>query len=108
MILSLKAICSYILTSANGHLSVEFLVTTYSLTSKTTITNKQIIITKARQTASSVICHSSYVKVVVRANETQFVGMRCKTKLISQYAREGFLTVNTSNRKMNMVVDQNI
>ena len=42
-----------------------------------------------------------------RANETQFVGMRCKTKVISQKAREGFLTLNTSNRKLSVVVDQN-
>ena len=43
-----------------------------------------------------------------RANETQFVGMRCKTKVICQKAREGFLTVNTSDRKMSVIVDQNI
>ena len=43
-----------------------------------------------------------------RANETQFVGMRCKTKVISQQAREGFLTVNTCNRKLRVVVDGNI
>ena len=34
------------------------------------------------------------------ANETQFVGIRCKAKIISQQAREGFLTVNTCDRKM--------
>ena len=39
-----------------------------------------------------------------RANETQFVGMGCKTKVISQLAREGFLTVNTSNGSV--VVDK--
>ena len=43
-----------------------------------------------------------------RANETQFVGVRCKTKVISQKDREGFLTVNTSDRKMSVIVDQNI
>ena len=43
-----------------------------------------------------------------RANETQFVRMRCKTKVISQKAREGFLTVNTRDRKMSVIVDQNI
>ena len=29
------------------------------------------------------------------ANETQFVGIRYKAKIISQQARKGFLTVNT-------------
>ena len=43
-----------------------------------------------------------------RANETQFVRTRCKTKVISQKARKGFLTVNTSDRKMSAIVDQNI
>ena len=43
-----------------------------------------------------------------RANETQFVGKRCETKVISQKAREGFLTVNTSDRKMSVIVDENI
>jgi len=42
------------------------------------------------------------------ANETQLIGMWCKTKVISQKAREGFLTVNTSDRKMSLIVDQNI
>ena len=42
-----------------------------------------------------------------RANETQFVRTRCKTKVISQKAREGFLAVNTSDRKMSVIVDQN-
>ena len=43
-----------------------------------------------------------------RVNETQFVGTRCKPKVISQKAREGFLTVNTSDRKISVIVDQNI
>ena len=43
-----------------------------------------------------------------RANETQFVTTRCKTKVISKKARKGFLTVNTSDRKMSAIVDQNI
>ena len=43
-----------------------------------------------------------------RANETQFVGKRCETNVISQKAREGFLTVNTSDRKMSVIVDENI
>ena len=44
-----------------------------------------------------------------RVNDTQFVGMRCKTKVIRQWAHESFLTViNTSGRKMSIVVYQNI
>mgnify|MGYP000034804602 CR=1 FL=1 len=39
------------------------------------------------------------------ANETQFVGLRYKAKTISQQAREGFLTVNTCDSKMGVVVD---
>ena len=34
------------------------------------------------------------------ANETQFIRIRYKAKMISQKAREGFLTVNTCDRKM--------
>ena len=43
-----------------------------------------------------------------RANKTQFVGIRCKTKVTSQKARDGFLTVNASDRKSSAIVDQNI
>ena len=43
-----------------------------------------------------------------RANETQFVGMQCKTKVIGQKACEAFLVVNTSDRKMSVIVDENI
>ena len=43
-----------------------------------------------------------------RANKTQFVGIWCKTKVTSQKAREGFLTVNASDRKSSAIVDQNI
>ena len=43
-----------------------------------------------------------------RANETQFVRMRCKTQVIGEKAREGFLTVNTSDRRMSVIVDQDI
>ena len=39
------------------------------------------------------------------ANETQFVGIRCTAKIISQQAREGFLTVNTCDRKMAVIAD---
>ena len=41
-------------------------------------------------------------------NETQFVGMQCKPKIISQKARQGFLMANTSDREMSGIVDQNI
>ena len=43
-----------------------------------------------------------------RANETQFIGKRCETKVTSQKAREGFLTVNTSDSKVSVIVDENI
>ena len=45
-----------------------------------------------------------------RANETKFIGKRigCETKVISQKAREGFLRVNTSDRKMSVIVDEDI
>ena len=39
------------------------------------------------------------------ANETQFVVIRCKAEIISQQAREGFLTVNTCDRKMAVIAD---
>ena len=39
------------------------------------------------------------------ANETQFVGLRYKARTISQQAREGFLTVNTCDSKLGVVVD---
>ena len=39
------------------------------------------------------------------ANETQFVGIRCKAEIISQQAREGFLTLNTCDRKMAVIAD---
>ena len=42
------------------------------------------------------------------AGETQFVGIRYKTKIISLQAPEDFLTVNTCDRKMGLIVDQNI
>jgi len=42
------------------------------------------------------------------ANETQLVRKRCETKVISQKAREGFLTLNTSDRKMRVIVDEDI
>ena len=39
------------------------------------------------------------------AGETQFVGIRYKTKIISLQAPEDFLTVNTCDRKMGLIVD---
>ena len=48
------------------------------------------------------------ISVNKSANETQFVRTRCKTKVINQKAREGFRAVNTSDRKMSVIVDQNI
>ena len=39
------------------------------------------------------------------AGETQFVGIRSKTKIICLQARENFLTVNTCDRKMGLIVD---
>ena len=58
------------------------------------------------KTQSSVVDHVGSVNKC--ANEIQFVGMWGKTKVISQKAGEGFLTVNTSDRKMSVLVDQNI
>ena len=42
------------------------------------------------------------------ANETQFIRIRYKAKMIGQKAREGYLTVNTCDRKMDVIVDYNI
>ena len=42
------------------------------------------------------------------ANETQFIRIRYKAKMIGQDAREGFHTVNTCDRKMDVIVDYNI
>ena len=42
------------------------------------------------------------------ANETQFIRIRYKAKMIGQNPREGFLTVNTCDRKMDVIVDYNI
>ena len=42
------------------------------------------------------------------ASETQFIRIRYKAKMIGQDAREGFLTVNTCDRKMDVIVDYNI
>ena len=42
-----------------------------------------------------------------RANETRFL-CDVKPNVFSQKAREGFLSVNTSDRKMSVIVDQNI
>ena len=39
------------------------------------------------------------------ADETQFVGIRYKTKIISLQAHEDFLRVNTCDRKMGLIVD---
>ena len=41
------------------------------------------------------------------ANETQFMRIRYKAKIISQQAREGFLKVNTCHRKMLIKASRN-
>ena len=45
---------------------------------------------------------------VKSANETQFMRIGYKAIMIGQQAREGFLTVNTCDRKMDVIVDYNI
>ena len=42
------------------------------------------------------------------ANETQFIRIRYRAKMIGQKAREGVLIVNTCDRKMDVIVDYNV